>query len=222
MSDRLTNLEIEDVLSSIRRLVSQEARPAGAEDAPVPRLVLTSELRVQPGRAPDLLTLADPIAPDTLPETARPNAPLHNRAAEIEQLLPEQDFESETGDSFPTSSVIDWPRQTVADDVLEAPFIDTDDDPDGDEALEDAAFEDEVFAQQTAATDVEDILDPVSDEDAFDEPAAQMLDEATLREIVREVLREELQGPMGNRVTRNLRRLIRSEIARAFAQDQDQ
>lgn len=210
MSDRLTNLEIEDVLSSIRRLVSQEVRPASPEENAVPRLVLTSALRVQPGRESATLTLSDPIAPGPAPEFAPESAPLHDRVAEIEHLLPEQDFEPEAGDSFTASSVIDWPRPPSTEDTVEAPFIDVDA-----EVVEKTGFE-----PQESVSAFDEILDPEPQEDAFEDAPAQMLDEATLREIVRDVLREELQGPMGNRVTRNLRRLIRAEIARAFAQDQ--
>lgn len=54
MSDPVTNVEIEDVLSSIRRLVAQDLRPvadipgtrADADSAPAERLVLTPSLRV--------------------------------------------------------------------------------------------------------------------------------------------------------------------------------
>lgn len=44
-----------------------------------------------------------------------------------------------------------------------------------------------------------------------------VLDEAVLREIVRAVLREELQGHLGERITRNIRKLVRAEIHRAIA-----
>ncbi len=43
------------------------------------------------------------------------------------------------------------------------------------------------------------------------------VDEAMLREIVRDVLREELQGRLGERITRNIRKLVRAEIARVMA-----
>ncbi|MGP6087911.1 hypothetical protein [Antarctobacter jejuensis] len=47
MSDPVTNVEIEDVLSSIRRLVSEEARPRRAPEVAAPeRLVLSPALRV--------------------------------------------------------------------------------------------------------------------------------------------------------------------------------
>ena len=43
------------------------------------------------------------------------------------------------------------------------------------------------------------------------------VDEAALRKMVRELIREELQGGLGERITRNVRKLVRSEIARALA-----
>jgi len=39
-----------------------------------------------------------------------------------------------------------------------------------------------------------------------------ILDEAMLRDLVAEIVREELQGPMGTRITRNVRKLVRREI----------
>lgn len=49
-----------------------------------------------------------------------------------------------------------------------------------------------------------------TDEDLIDE-------ENLLRELVRDILREELQGDLGERITRNVRKLVRAEIARAMA-----
>jgi hypothetical protein len=42
------------------------------------------------------------------------------------------------------------------------------------------------------------------------------IDEEMLRDIVRDVLREELQGPLGERITRNVRKLVRAEIYKAM------
>ena len=38
-----------------------------------------------------------------------------------------------------------------------------------------------------------------------------------LRELIVEVLRDELRGPLGDRITSNLRKLVRREIFRALA-----
>ena len=50
----------------------------------------------------------------------------------------------------------------------------------------------------------------------FDD-AADLIDEEVLRDLVRDILREELQGTLGERITRNVRKLVRAEIARALA-----
>ena len=43
------------------------------------------------------------------------------------------------------------------------------------------------------------------------------LDEDGLRDLVASIVREELQGPLGERITRNVRKLVRREIHRALA-----
>lgn len=44
-----------------------------------------------------------------------------------------------------------------------------------------------------------------------------LVDEDMLRRLITEVLREELRGPLGDRITGNLRKLVRREIFRALA-----
>ena len=57
--------------------------------------------------------------------------------------------------------------------------------------------------------------------DADGTPLA-VLDESALQEIVRQMIREELQGTLGERITRNVRKLVRAEINRALmARDLD-
>lgn len=41
--------------------------------------------------------------------------------------------------------------------------------------------------------------------------------EQVLRELVRDLIREQLQGDLGERITRNIRKLVKAEIARAMA-----
>jgi len=43
--------------------------------------------------------------------------------------------------------------------------------------------------------------------------------EQTQVALVRDVLREELQGRLGERITRNIRKLVRAEIARVVASE---
>ena len=44
----------------------------------------------------------------------------------------------------------------------------------------------------------------------------EMFDEEALRDFVASVIREELQGTLGERITRNVRRLVRREVQRAM------
>jgi hypothetical protein len=43
-------------------------------------------------------------------------------------------------------------------------------------------------------------------------PQAPILDEEAIRQVVNRIVREELQGELGDRISRNLRKLIRREI----------
>ncbi|NKX43608.1 hypothetical protein [Roseicyclus persicicus] len=51
----------------------------------------------------------------------------------------------------------------------------------------------------------------------FPDPEEGILDEETLRELIAEVIREELQGVLGQRITRNVRKMVRREIRLALA-----
>lgn len=252
MTDRMSNVEIEDVLSSIRRLVSDELRPlASARTAP-PRLVLTEALRVDreplrpaavvadlpvelptlaeaeeplnlPDLVPDLLSdLADlppePAAPLPDPEDRWRDAELATRLAELEQLLDVQDqpFEPELGEAAgdlpPPGS---WPSPAEEVPAPEAPFFSDDDSLDGGAAAEGGRLDWTEPAPQ-------DAMDPAvglaGDAARDSDPAAyRLLDESILRELIRDVLREELQGVLGQRVTRNLRKMVRSELGRTLA-----
>ena len=63
--------------------------------------------------------------------------------------------------------------------------------------------------------------DPVADIEAFLEKET-LMDEAALRQMVLEIVREELQGRLGERITRNVRKLVRREIHRVLtSQDLD-
>ena len=71
-----------------------------------------------------------------------------------------------------------------------------------------------------AETDVFNISDQPDDRaeadfDMFGDD--EVLDESALREMVSQLVREELQGVLGERITRNVRRLVRREIQRAMS-----
>ena len=244
MSDRMTNVEIEDVLSSIRRLVSEDGRaPPRARLAPTPdKLVLTPALRIVPEAAvshqPDPVT-TEPATAEPAP--AAPEPPLHG-------LIAEESF-----------TAFDALSHRAAAAALEAALSHRPDDwePDGSEVTPqgaetwtveweaDAADAEPAFvstrhpAAAVAQTHVQPapVADPATHNsmaeldgymDWADSPAAPdtdlhiedelpSVDEETLRDLIRDILREELQGPLGERITRNVRKLVRSEIARVLA-----
>lgn len=51
--------------------------------------------------------------------------------------------------------------------------------------------------------------------------AAPILDEEALRGVVNAIVREELQGEMGDRISRNLRKLVRREIALVLREERE-
>jgi hypothetical protein len=64
-----------------------------------------------------------------------------------------------------------------------------------------------------------------SDEGDDDAPgeraAAPILDEESLRRLINQIVREELQGELGDRIGRNLRKLIRREIVQILDERRD-
>jgi hypothetical protein len=125
-------------------------------------------------------------------------------------------FEPETGatDDAPRSTIEGRPTDEVADGAIDAAVSDeirnlrarlagavgSDVDP----SLGDAAAD---------APDAPGASDFAIDEEGF-------IDEDALRRIVAEVVREELQGALGERITRNVRKLVRREIRLVLAADE--
>ena len=66
-------------------------------------------------------------------------------------------------------------------------------------------------AEVEAATAVED-----ADRFSVFDAEETVVDESALRELIATIIREELQGALGERITRNVRKLVRSEIHRAL------
>jgi|GEM_PF-342604 len=92
-----------------------------------------------------------------------------------------------------------------------------------DVSIEDA----EVVAEPIVEAVVETVIEQATPDDtaSMEAPSAEqieaesyeaVLDEEMLRELVGEIVRQELQGPLGERITRNVRKLVRREINRAL------
>ncbi|MFK7752752.1 MAG: hypothetical protein AB8B51_09390 [Sedimentitalea sp.] len=107
--------------------------------------------------------------------------------------------------------------------ALEAAIAETQDhwDPDGESEddyagtpVETMAWQDH-DAQNEVAVDEVDAADDPSETEGLSVDEA-ILDEESLRELISDIVREELQGALGERITRNVRKLVRREIHRAL------
>ncbi len=75
------------------------------------------------------------------------------------------------------------------------------------------------WADQAEAEAIADLSQKVEDEalaTAAPDGEAMLFDEDVLRDLVRDLIREELAGSLGERITRNVRKLVRAEVARAL------
>ena len=256
MSEPMTSGEIEDVLSSIRKLVSEDLRPQPRVQAP-PRnlqpepdkLILTPALRVVEGNAEAEATIAatDPAAPEPAPSEPAPSEPARRLrldtvvAAFAAGVTPPADgWEAETGDATVTrlvrppapvaeavARVEPFPDAAAADDSAIGGAVADHDLPDDDMAdvVPPSAMH---FAWQARRAGIgDDVGDGAGDpppspevlgasEDASDAPMHDV-DTDALADLVRTILREELQGALGERMTRNIRKLVRAEVARVLA-----
>ncbi|SHE35079.1 hypothetical protein SAMN05444339_101121 [Loktanella atrilutea] len=73
----------------------------------------------------------------------------------------------------------------------------------------DEGFQDDLIGGPDLGTDPEDPLNRYLN-------GAGLIDEDTLREMVRQIVRDELQGKLGERITHNVRKLVRREIHRVL------
>ena len=264
MSEAMSSVEIEDVLSSIRRLVSQDLRPgqhslvAAALQADktdikpqvTDKLILTPAFRV--------VTQAAPTPPSAPPPPASPLPRLHLGAEPVTRVVASTleraveaqstEWESEVGDppllqadmpwtdavwSTPTAEVVQFPSAAPLSAAEISPASWAQVDPETVDAdLADATpttpiiepdrlWADRAEAEAVAALDASEpaAMDPSAPatDNADPQPADLQLDEQVLREMVRDMILAELQGDLGERMTRNIRKLVRAEIARAMA-----
>ncbi len=79
------------------------------------------------------------------------------------------------------------------------------------------ASEDADTQVDTAADEEQAVEDLGESPFTFPDEEDGFVDEETLRELIAEIVREELQGELGVRITRNIRKLVRREIRAALA-----
>jgi hypothetical protein len=244
MSDPTSKGQIEDVLSSIRKLVTDDDMPTKPPAKNSNKLILTADYRVgtggagaqaeknsaaavAPGIRPVDAVAADMQASATPekapadgvggPATANPapaidmtaepphGADLEREVAELEAAL--MGGKPDTGDSWEPADKgagASFPKRVA--EISDAEVA-------GEEAG------DKAKVVEFTSTNSEAGNAPASDagENVGKPDVESLLDENDLRALVAEVLREELKGPLGERITRNVRKLVRREIAQALS-----
>lgn len=202
MPGSLTSNGAEDLVSSVRRLVSADRCPHDPE--PGEKLLLTPSLRVVPEAAPaaPLILTGSDLAPEEAvlvdadweePIWSAPEAPLAEIALGVE--------EAELVAEAPM-----WPEVEEEEALQgEGPVV----------AFPSAAApaEAEPVAENEDEIDVAEVLTAA----VLEDENLRVMDEAELHDLVREILRQELQGSLGERITRNVRKLVRAEVNRALA-----
>lgn len=208
MSDRVRTDEIDDMLSSVRKLVSHSekiplrARSLDDESSALEKFVLTAALRVTtddpaPPAEPDEQPDAQPIGhePENVllldPAKRTDRAGLEATIAELEAAVIAQpdDWEPDEGEAFDEAA---WAASAfhlhIVSDTPEDTETETSEDP-----------------ETRLGQDLQDV-----------DQLASSIDPVALRAMVVEILRDELSGEIGERITRNVRKLVRREINRVL------
>lgn len=231
MSKAEKSAEVEDVLSSIRRLVADRTQTKTEPAKPVE--VHTAPTELEETTKTDTSSFVEKMNASIaeMTQVSKP-APTEDNAADTENYLKHLDefLENETREkpepeAAPEPVVVKLekpePFLLQAADMAarqEPPLVAVKDVPAADDMAE-ASF------QAPPEFDTEEIVMPDDIEDdeialgsISDQPVAgQFIDEDTIREIVSEMVRAELQGDLGDRITRNVRKLVRREIHHALA-----
>lgn len=276
MAEPMGSNEIEDVLSSIRRLVAQDLNPVDrAKLAAVAdisnKLVLSPESRVlsdeasakfvtvrRPSRRAAFPAIdevlptmdgtaqggahaerdwslgetsaADFVAPQPKAFLLNPESRLSDVAPEAfetnfepnyDQALaavPEQEYEEDLNELTP-QDMHHWPEDTHT--ATEPQSFHGTIEPDADWANEAEA---RVLAELAGEAVTESVVYAANSErpePSFGQKSSAIpssfFDEDELRQLIQKIFREEMAGPMGERITRNIRKLVRAEVGRMLA-----
>ncbi|MCH8466538.1 MAG: hypothetical protein LAT78_08225 [Roseinatronobacter sp.] len=201
----------EDVLSSIRRLVAHDApSPEQAKPLAQEKLLLTAALRVH---GPEL---------DSAEAEAEAD---FGACAVLEDIRPQHDaYATVTPDSVsgPVSGSVSVQNESLS--TTPAPFAALREEPQAGahmpqdtgsfaQSVEDRALEatlarlEAVLSGTARASGAETVDDGA-------EPLEDVIDEGMLYQLVAHIVRQELQGELGEKITRNIRKLVRAEVAR--------
>ncbi|WP_170335239.1 hypothetical protein [Ruegeria arenilitoris] len=220
-------LKLEAEYSADAIMQTDEAKLQPANDLSQPMRLRPCDI-VQPGEGAEVsesLENAQP-APDQSTEANGETADLADSlSAKIEALEAaiartedqwEPDGESDDAYSGTRTTSMNWSEEVESSETFE----DEDDAAEELDAAEDPEFvTEEVDVPVTFIRDPSWNVQPVAEEvDEVSEIDARLIDEAALQDLVAQVVRQELQGALGERITRNVRKMVRREINRALAE----
>ncbi len=244
MSEAEKSTEIEDVLSSIRRLVADKpqtkpepVKPVEVQTAPSEpevtteaKIASTEEAKTETASPSFVEKMNASIAEMTQETDDTPNAEneaeTESHSEHLDAFLEYVNQEpSETQKTEKTNEPVVVELEKPEPLVLRADMAARQEPPleavKAKPATEDTT---ETVFQETPEADAVEIVmpDDIEDDEAAlerkpEQPASgQFIDEETIREIVSEMVRAELQGDLGDRITRNVRKLVRREIHHAL------
>lgn len=200
--------ELEAVVGAANETAHEDYEPDGSEEQTLPSEALRPEEAAAADLMEDVVT-APEMAPEMAPESAPESAPeAQEQASEPASEWEDVDIDAETEGYTPQEP-----------EMLEAePYEDEDDEA---ASAAEMTYPEAASGPQPAPmpdpnADAAYVAEPEQDAAAGDDDDDMIIDEDMLREIVSRIVREELQGPMGERITQNLRRLVRREIQRAL------
>lgn len=248
MSEAEKTPEVEDVLSSIRRLVADGPRvvherpqplvanaqaPEPIQEPQIDALQSPLEVSDEPVSFVDAINASIAEISEESEETS--NVEAETRAAHVNAFLanetekpseiaePDENLMQKSEPFVLRADMAAEIEQHAEPEVAEEPQLPEEvvlTEHDNTQAEYEAAAQD--FPEDTDAfPKFEDIADAeIEQEIALDTNSntdAQFIDEDALRDIVSELVRAELQGDLGDRITRNVRKLVRREIHHALA-----
>lgn len=235
MSDRVTNSVAGDDERAARRLMGSRSHKSSKANSPT-RLILTPQLRVVDNNVLRLMPEYKVPPSDRLETSKDANLAQGNAAlsADTSPISPSAQAAHEKADAdvLVLTSPINTPSRVKATDVgalkakitaLETAIAKTSDqwEPDGvssdpyagTQALAMSWPEDEL---DSTGAPIETVVHQALTETVQTAVADQALDEQALRSMVSDIVKSELQGELGDRITRNVRKLVRREIHRAL------
>jgi hypothetical protein len=221
MSKMAQDEDIDELVSSVRDFVSHKEPQRSRSRILLDRLILTPDLRV-----PDDQIAQSPI--NAAQSDARPvggvkplpavktydKAGLEATIAELEAAVTAQfdDWEADEGESFAkaawAASAFQTPQNDSSQETETEPSFAHSEQTTGADAPQ------SVQAETGSTSGTQETADV--DTDALAASVLSGLDEAALRRLVAEIVHDELSGELGERITRNVRKLVRREINRVL------